>query len=236
MIQALSRILAAVFILPLVMAGPLHADPMSIAFKARIGTGNSIDIQDVFGEGFGADLAGQVIVGTISIAPGPLQELCDGGPACYGDIGAGAITVSFALNNITASVVSAGTLGYFGGRSGGSVSIGDRSHGGYNYLAAGATSADGMVQESIGVLFGGATPFLAYGGGDPAAAIASLGSIGSGAGLVSGGITFMSPVEHLDATIFAIDVPEPAVAGIFAATLVLLGTRRRPRESLKGTD
>jgi hypothetical protein len=224
---AASRFILLTCALSLTLSAVARANPTTIAFTAMIGSGNNIDIRNVFGEGIGANLTGQVIAGSISIDPGPLTELCGAGGACYGDLGAGAISVSFTLNGVTSTVVSTGRMGYFGGRSGGSVVISDPSDGGFNYLAVGATSADGMVQESIGVLFNNATLFSAYGGGDPAAAIASLGSIGDGAGLVSGGITFMTPTEHLDARILTIDVPEPSGLGLLGVGLAALRTARR---------
>lgn len=223
MIVAVSRFLLPLCAVLLALSPVARADPTLIAFTAMIGSGNSIDTEDVFGEGYGTDLSGQVITGSISIDPASLTQQCASGAACYGDFSAGAVSVSFTLNGITSTVVSTGTLGYFGDSSGGLVSISDPADGGYNYLAVGAASANGMVQESIGVLFNDATLFSAYGGGDPAAAIGSLDSIGGGAGLVEGGMTFMSPVEHLDATIMTIDVPEPA--GLAALTVGLIGLR-----------
>jgi hypothetical protein len=200
----------------------------TIAFTAMIGSANNIDTEDVFGEGFGANLAGQVITGSVTIDPASLTQVCGSGGACWGDFGAGAVSVSFTLNGITSTVTSTGTLGYFGNRSGGSVLIKDPDDGGSDYLAVGAASQDGMIQESIGVLFNDATLFSAYGGGDPAVAIASLGSIGDGSGQVKGGITFMSPVEHLDATILTIDViPEPAGLTLLMTALIGLGVARR---------
>jgi hypothetical protein len=164
----------------------------------------------------------------VTIDPAFLTQACGGVGACYGDFGAGAISVSFTLNGITSTVMSSGTIGYLGNRSGGSVSIRDRRHGGVNYLDAGATSADGMVQQSIGVLFNNATLFDAP-GGDPADAIYSLGRIGGGKGLVKGGITYMSPVEHLDAVILSIEVPEPAALSLFGLGLLLLAAARPGR-------
>jgi hypothetical protein len=226
-IFAAFRSLLLICALSLTVSSVASADPITIAFTAMVGSSNNIDIEDVFGEGYGANLADQVIAGSLSIDPASLLQRCGAGGACYGDFGAGRVSVSFTLNGITSTVVSTGTLGYFGNVSGGSVSIADPSDGGNNYLAVGAASPDGMVEESIGVLFNNATLFSAYGGGDPAAAIDSLGSIGGGWGLVKGGITFLSPVEHLDATILTIDVPEPDDWALLGVGLVGLGLVRR---------
>ncbi|HEY4173277.1 MAG TPA: PEP-CTERM sorting domain-containing protein [Rhodopila sp.] len=227
MIVAASRFLLPVCAMLLALSPAARADPTLIAFTAMIGSGNNIDTGDVFGEGYGADLSGQIITGSISIDPTSLTQQCPSGGACYGDFGAGAVSVSFSLNGITSTVVSTGTLGYVGNSSGGLVSINDLANGGDNYLAVGAASPDGMVQQSIGVLFNNATSFSAYGDGDPAAAIGSLDSIGGGSGLVEGGITLMSPVEHLDATIMSIDVPEPAGLAVLAVGLIGLRIVRR---------
>jgi hypothetical protein len=226
-----TRIFPLVLGFVLTLSAVARADPILLSFTARIGSSsNSIDTEDVFGEGFDANLAGQVITGSVSIDPAPLTELCSTGGACYGDFGAGAISVSFSLNGFTATVVSTGTLGFFGGSSGGSVLICDPSDGVSNYVAVAAASPDGMVQESIGAMFSAATLFSAYGGGDAAAAIGSLDRIGDGSGLVAGGISFMSPVEHLDATLLGIEVvPEPACLTLFGAALGGLAAVRRKR-------
>ena len=210
MVLAVSRFFLLVCLLALTIATTAWAAPVTVDFTAVIGTSNSVDTENVFGEGSGADLAGQVIVGSVIIDPTSLTGVCGRGGACYRDFGAGAISISFTLNGITSTVVSQHIPGSFINRASGSVSISDSSHGHFNYLAVGATGSDGMVQQSIGALFNNATLFSAYGNGVPSAAIASLASIGGGAGLVSGGITFLSPVEHLDATIRSINVPDPS--------------------------
>jgi hypothetical protein len=216
------------------MAAAVSA-PVTVDLTAIVGVGNSVDTQNVFGEGLGSTLSGQVISGSVSIDPTNLAQLCASGPACYSDFGAGAVSISFTLNGITSAVVSKAIPGSFINHAVGTVSIVDPLDGCFNYLSASATSADGMLQQSIGALFNTATLFSAYGSGDPAAAVATLVSIGDGAGLVGGGITLLTPGEHLDATIVSVavapsldvpvseitastgvDVPEPA-------SLVLLG-------------
>jgi hypothetical protein len=220
--------LALAFPLTLIHPSASHAAPVTIRFTAQVGdSNNNIDTGNVFGEGVGANLGGQIIAGSVTIDPSLLQESCSTGGACYGDFGHGAISVSFTLNGVTSTTVSSGTLGYFGDRSGGSVLICDPPDGGNNYLAAGASSPDGMVQQSIGALFSVATRFDAYGNGDPGTAIDSLGAIGGGLGLVKGGITYMNPGEHLDATILGIDIPEPAGMAVFGAGVMLLAGVRR---------
>jgi hypothetical protein len=227
--RLVSRILVLIPALMLLHPVLLRAEPITIHFTAKIGANNSIDLGDIFNEGAGADLKGQVIAGAVTIDPAPLTDLCGTAPACYADFGAGAVSVSFRLNGVTSTVVSTGTSGFFGGRSGGSIAISDRSHGGYNYLAAGAASEDGMVQQYIGALFGNATLFDAD--SDPLAAIASLGRIGGGSSLVKGGITLLTPVEHLDATILSIDVPEPATLSLLGLGALAMAAARRGRTS-----
>ncbi len=124
------------------------ADPITITFTAMIGADNNnvVDTDGVFGEGVGANLNRQVIVGSVSIDPTSLSERCGPGGACYADYGAGAVSVSFTLNGITSTVVSTGTLGYVGNSSGGLVQISDPTDGLCNYLAVGSTSPNGMLQ------------------------------------------------------------------------------------------
>jgi len=225
MVLTASRFVLLAFVLSLACAASARANPIAIGFSALIGTSNSIDTGNVFGEGVGANLRNQTIAGMVTIDPTSLRQVCNLGGACYGDFGAGAISVSFTLNEITSTVVSTGRLGYLAGSSGGLVAIGDRLPGGFNYLAVGAASEDGTIQESIGVLFNRKTAFSTRGG--PTAAIDSLGMIGGGLGLVEGGITFMSPIEHLDATIMSIHVAEPAAFYVLGMALILLALTRR---------
>lgn len=231
MLLPVSRCLWLICILSLISGRVARADPTIITFSAMIGSenGNVIDTDGIFGEGAGADLKGQIITGSISIDPTELSERCTAGGACYGDFGTGAVSVSFSLNGVTSTVVSTGTLGYFGNSSGGSVQISDPLDGLGDYVAVGAASPDGMLQESIGALFNNATGFSAYGGGSPAVAVASLDGIGLGTGLVSGGITLMTPDEHLDARILSIEVPEPADLAVLGVGLIALGAVRRKR-------
>jgi hypothetical protein len=225
MILIKSRIILLAAAMAFLSAGSCLAAPVMIRFTAAIDTGNSIDAADIFGEGAGADLAGQIVSGAVTIDPAALTALSVSGGASYGDFAAGAISVTFVLNGVTSTVVSTGTLGYFGDRSGGALSVSSLGNGGNNYFAVGATSADGMVQQSMGALFDLAVLFEAS--ADPDAAVASLAAIGNGAGLVKGGITYMNPIEHLDATILTIEIPEPREIIWFGPALILLIAARR---------
>jgi hypothetical protein len=71
------------------------------------------------------------------------------------------------------------------------------------------------------------TSFDVSGNGDPGTAIDSLGVIGNRSGLGKGDITYMNPLEHLDATILTIGIPEPAALSLFSAVLLLLVRVRR---------
>ena len=108
------RIILPFFLLLLSVAS--HAAPVTIGFTAMIGDRNNIDTDDVFGEGVAADLSGQTIVGSFTIDPSALTQVCSFSGACYLDYGAGAIAAAFTLNGITASVISTGTLGFAGQR------------------------------------------------------------------------------------------------------------------------
>lgn len=235
----------AVCALALIAASAAQATPLTIDFTASIGSTNNRDLGNVFNEGPDADLTGQVLAGSITIDPSALANPCGADAACYHDFSAGAVSISFALNGITSTVISDGMEGMFGIRAPGTVSIHDSSHGGVNYVAAAVTGSDGMTQQSIGALFDSATLFSALADGDPSAAIASLANIGDGGGLVKGGVTFLSPVEHLDATIlsigvrrlalagpstdFSVKVPEPASIAVFGLALGALRMVRRKR-------
>src|ERR1700712_1252615 len=164
MVLTASRFVLLAFVLSLACAASARANAIAIGFSALIGTSNSIDTGNVFGEGVGANLRNQTIAGMVTIDPASLRQVCNLGGACYGDFGAGAISVTFTLNGITSTVVSTGRLGYLAGSSGGLVAIGDRLPGGFNYLAVGAASEDGTIQESIGVLFNRKTAFSTRGG------------------------------------------------------------------------
>ena len=88
MILAFSRLALLIYVLALTLSAAARAEPVTIHFTARIGSGTSIDTGDVFGEGLGANLAGQVITGSVTIDPASLTLVCDGNGAYYGDLAA----------------------------------------------------------------------------------------------------------------------------------------------------
>lgn len=226
-----------VLILLLALPAMARAD-VTLRFSAEIGSTNNVDTGNIFNEGAGANLQGQIITGTATIGSAGLVQECGSGGGCYGDFGAGSIRVSFTLNGITSTVVSTGRMGYYGDRSGGSVSIMDPapSDGGYNNFEVQADNPDGTLQEQIGAMYNLQSAFSAYGGSlaapDPAAAIDSLTSIDEGQ-LVWGGITLLTPTEHLDAEVIGITVPVPEPAGLGLAGLVLAAAVRRWRGAVR---
>ena len=210
---------------------------VTLNFQARIGTINNIDISDIFHEGAGANLQGQIITGTATVETAGLVQRCGSGGACYGDFGAGSVSISFTLNGVTSTVVSTGTMGYYGYSSGSSVSIMDPAagHGGYNNFEIAADSPDGLLQEQIGAMYNPQAAFSAYGGSvsapDPTRAVDSLATLDQGQ-MVWGGITLLTPIEHLDAQLLdvSVPVPEPAALGlafILLAALVRWWSRAR---------
>ena len=87
-----SRIILLAAALALLSAGSCLAAPIMIRFTAAIDTGNSIDAADIFGEGAGADLTGQVVSGTVTIDPAALTALSVSGRVLWrlrrwGDLG-----------------------------------------------------------------------------------------------------------------------------------------------------
>ncbi|HEX2942293.1 MAG TPA: hypothetical protein VHO91_14685 [Rhodopila sp.] len=244
----LCRVIMVALATGCVVPAAAYADAVTIDFSATVGAVNSIDIGNLFGEGANVNLAGQTMYGIATIDPSALVERCVTAGACYADNGAGAMTMRFTLNGITHSVISAGTLGYLGNTSGGLVSINDLAHGGDNYLSVGVTSPDGLLQESIGALFNAATLLSAYGtgtqnasgsqvsAGSASAAITSLAAIGGGGGLVAGGITLLTPLEHIDATVTSISAPEPASCVLLLPSLCGLWRVRRRRVACSRRD
>jgi hypothetical protein len=220
-------LLLVLFALPVVSRAEV-----TLRFSARVGGTNNIDVGNIFHEGASANLQGQIITGTATIDSAGLVQECGAGGACYGDFGAGSISVSFTLNGVTSTTVSTGTLGYYGYRSGGSVSIMDPApgDGGYNNFEIQADSPDGMLQQQIGAMYNLQAAFTAYGGSraapDPEVAIDSLATIDDGQ-LVWGGITLLTPIEHIDAEVIAISVPVPEPAGLGLAGFALAAAVRR---------
>lgn len=207
-------------ILALAAATPAMAGPIVIHFAAKVQSG--ADRDNLFQYGANADLAGQILTGSVSVEPEPMIAVPAGAGAAYADFGAGAITFGLTLNSVSLTIVSTGTLGFGGSRSGGELTIEDIGHGGYNYMDVGATSPDGMTQLTLSALF---APSVAF----SAASIPSLGAIGGGRGLTAGGITLMTASgEHISATLLSVDVPEPgSLPVLLLAAAVLLFARNR---------
>ncbi len=201
-------------------AAPASAGPVVIHFTASIQSGT--DPANLFGEAADPDLAGQILTGSVSIDPAAMTPASESDGISYGDFGAGAVSVSVALNGMSLNAVSSGTIGYFGNRSGGEVTVGDLADGGYNYMDAGASTPDGMVQVSLSALFNRSVALSA-------ASVGSLAAIGDGKGLTVGGVTVMTASgEHVTAALLFMSVPEPASWSILLlASAVLLFVRNR---------
>ena len=79
MILATPRCILLICALMAALSAAARADPITIKFTAEIGSSNNIDTQDVFGEGYRANLASQIITGSVSIDPASLTQRCGPG-------------------------------------------------------------------------------------------------------------------------------------------------------------
>ncbi len=216
-----------------IIATILDASPLPVYLSPTISTGNDIDRDNRFGQGFAPNPTGQAEFGSVTIDSSRLTEVC----ACDRDSGAMSIDVNW--DRIANSEVSENRPGSFIVRAGELGAIGDPAEGGYNNMAlAAASDPDGVAPEPIGYRLDTATRSLTFGGTSPWAAIYSPAGVSAYVGLAGGNLTLLTSTEQAVATISSVDIPpsavpdapndgvsipEPAVLPVLAVCLCILG-------------
>jgi len=216
-----------------IIATILDASPLPVYLSPTISTGNDIDRDNRFGQGFAPNPTGQAEFGSVTIGPGSLTEVC----ACDRDNGAISIDVNW--DRITNSEVFENRPGSFIVRAGELGAIGDPAEGGYNNMAlAAASDPDGVAPEPIGYRLDTATRSLTFDGSGPWAAIDSPAGVGAYLGLAGGNLILLTSNEQAVATLPSVNlpssavpeppddgvsIPEPAVLPVLAVCLCVLG-------------